>query len=225
MIPRNSLKENMYVKTPLAKRRVRLTWRIIGSILCAAMIIWAIYNIRYLPRNIKQEFSAVELIMTGENEFEILRTLDISINGKLRAERQRQSTDTHSTFNGLFEVSEYPNTLESELTIHLRRRNDSTSIISGAIAHWVYVESDDGNAPKRLSCQLGVLHTDDFSSVLISVFLHEDDDGNQYFTAWGENRFIVAPATDVESAREVLSQYNLQMSDLWDRYVPSESAE
>jgi len=177
---------------------------ILICLLTVAIVFGTVVAVSYFPRRIQQVFPGIELLMTGESEYEILQTMEIRIDGRIRY----GLFASHPLFEGSFEVSAYDFTLDvTHIGIHFPR--------GFGIGGWMtypFFERIMGSAITRPR-SLGMLHTDeDFSSLVIHltewIYIGEGSHQGQQ-----GNRVIAAPATDSNSALEVLRSNSVFRSD------------
>jgi hypothetical protein len=164
--------------------------------LCAAAVISgvgvvAVMYIRDLPTGIRREFTGIEILITGENEYEILQAVDIRIDGRVTSRRR----EAFANFDGYFEVSGFEFTFG--VTAFAMVSLDGYPVF-GTLS---YPMNYRGTA--RIET-LGFLYADeDFSSIIINI-------GERYELGGGSSRvehtdrFIVAPASDGAGALEML---------------------
>ena len=177
---------------------------ILISLVSAAIIFAAFLGMSYLPRRIQQEFSGVELLMAGEDEYANLQELTIRIDGQIRYGR----FSPFPRFDGLIEVSIYDFTLD----------NPGLSIIfinvfsmGGAMSYPVLRRIYPGSGPLTRIETLGILYTDeDFSSLVIHLTEWTALGGGTYQGQQG-NRVIAAPAIDGNEALELLLLHQLNI--------------
>ena len=163
-------------------------------ILTSVIIFGAVVGASYLPRRVHQVFSGVELLVIGGEEFELIQTHDIRINGRLFyglfASRPR--------FRGLFEVSGYTFTLGNGIDISFDEDFNNGSLM------YVFAEFSEtgaisfGTIPRVET--LGWIDTDrHFSYVVIRIHEWKPHSDGGYISI-NTNRVIIAPATDINSA-------------------------
>jgi hypothetical protein len=169
--------------------------------LCAAVVVsgvtvFAVMYIRDLPAGIEREFSGVEILITGENEFEFLQHVDIRIDGRVTSRRR----DAFANFEGYFEVSGYEFTFGN--TAFAMVSLDGLPVF-GPLS---YPMNYRGSA--RIET-IGFLYTnEDFSSLIINITERYELGGGSARTKH-TNRIIAAPALDGESAMELLYLFDL----------------
>jgi len=164
--------------------------------LCLVAVIFGVVACQsYLPRRVQGEVWGLELLITGDGEFEILQTLDIRIDGWL----YNGMFARNARFEGLFEICEYPFTEDSQANIFFLGNG-----LTGGWMRYSYMDVDIINRPTLRFGTLGTLHTNRrFSSIAIQVSESERrNDGTG--SSWPTNRVIVAPASCSETARAVL---------------------
>jgi len=154
----------------------------------------------YFPRRVQQDFSGIELLMTGENEYEILQTVDIRIDGRIRY----GMFAAYPWFDGSIEVSGYDFTIDNpSLTIPFINGFS----MGGSMMYPVLVRS-----ATRIE-SLGLLYTNEnFSSLVIHITEWIALGGGTYQGQQG-NRVIVVPAIDAGVAIELLNLYDFFWSD------------
>ena len=177
--------------------------------LCAAAIAFGIVAvISYIPRHVQREFSGIELLVTGENEYEILQTLYIRIDGRVRHGMFAASP----MFDGAIEVSAYDFTLDNpNLGITFL-----DGFASGAPMFYPVLLHIDGSPVTRIET-LGWIYTDaNFSSLVIQITewiarIGGGSSGSYYGRT--TNRIIAAPAANASDALELLDAYGFAWSD------------
>ena len=168
----------------------------------AIVIIGTLFFVNIRNYRVNQMFSSVEMLMTGEDNFEILRTVNVSIDGSLR----RGLFNETPRFRGLIQISGHPYTFANEIDVFL-----SQDYAFGFL-QYVYAEITAFASIPRIRT-LGVLHTNHrFSSFVIQLFESEPHDDGGYISMSG-NRVIVAPATDIYSAKEILRSHGVFWSN------------
>jgi len=174
--------------------------KIILICLCLAAIIFCVViGISYIPRHVQQEFSGIELRITSEDEYEILQTLYIRIDGRVRY----GIFASFPLFDGSIEVSAYDFTLDNP---HLGISFFNGFSLGGAMSYPVLVR-DASRSPATRIESLGWIYTnEDFSSLVIHIAEWTSMGGGSYQGQPG-NRVIVAPATNIIAALELLHSY------------------
>ncbi len=178
-------------------RRLKLLKPALLSLCAAALIFGAVVGASYIPRHIHKEFSGIELEMSGEGS-KLLKKTDIHIEGWMYG-----GLFTTPKFKGLFEVSKYPFTHDTQVEIPFPHDRIEESSL-------VYPSFKDG-VPHISS--LGVLYTDSsFRSVAIHLFdMKKNYDGSESGSTG--NRVIAAPASDLEMASAALQERNIYWMD------------
>ena len=188
----------------------------------AAITFCVIVAISYIPRRVQQEFMGVELLVLGEQEYEILQTVDIRIDGRVRSGMFAFSP----TFNGTFEVCAYDFTLNDATAEIFSFRKGS--FLGGILSYRPFYRSH----PLRGPGTLGMIFTDrNFSSIVIHITETVARDGGSYteitttdghgtlritqsYSAVQTNRVIAAPTTDANTALEMMRSNNLFWCDM-----------
>jgi len=165
--------------------------------------------ISYIPRRVQQEFTGIELLVLGEQEYEILQIVDIRIDGRVRNGMFAFSP----TFNGTFEVCAYDFTL-NDATAEIFSFHRS-SFIAGHMLYRQPWRTPSVRAPSPFRT-LGWIHTNrNFSSFVIHLaafFPSDSTHGGDTHASW--NRIIVAPTTDANTALEMMRSKNLFWCDV-----------
>jgi len=187
--------------------------KILRLCLIAAVVAFGVaIIISYIPRRVQQEFTGIELLVLGEQEYEILQTVDIRIDGRVR----NGIFSRFPAFNGTFEVCAYDFTL-----------NDATVDISfprgffdsGPMLYRQFWRNPSVRAPSPFET-LGWIHTDrNFSSFVIHVAEFFPDPMWGGGTNMPGNRIIAAPTTDANIALEMMRSKNLFWCDINYRVV------
>ncbi len=181
------------------RKEKRLKWLkpALLSLCTAALIFGVVIGISYIPRHIQREFLGSELEMSGEGS-KLLKKTDIHIEGWLYG-----GLFTTPRFKGVFELSTYPFTHDTQVEIpFLHDKGDVCPIVYG------YYK--DG-LPHTSS--LGMLYTDsNFRSVAIQLF-DKKKNGDGIESGSIGNRVIAAPASDLQMASSVLDERNIYWMD------------
>jgi len=149
--------------------------------------------VSYFPRRIQHVLYGIELLEVNEDEFELLRTLDIRIDGRLHYGIFAASP----RFRGLIEVDGYAFTFGNEIEILF---DDD---FSGGLLY-VFAEFSKSGAASfgtipRVET-LGWIKTDRyFSYVIIRVYEWKSLSDGGYISI-NTDRVIIAPANDVDTA-------------------------
>jgi len=166
-------------------------------LLITVIVFAAVICISYIPRRVQHVLSGVELLMTSEDDFELLRVLDIRIDGRLHygmfANQPR--------FRGLIEIDGYVFTFGNEVDIWFNDDFSNGSLMY-IFAEFSEVSTTSFGTIPRIET-LGWIDTDRyFSYVVIRVYEWEShSDGGR--VSVNTNRIIVAPAADINSALEL----------------------
>ena len=155
------------------------------AIIAATLIV--IYAVLCIPRHIRREFSGIEVRMGQQHE--LLQTTDIIIDGWLR-----NRPFSYPEFEGEFSISAYPQVNSDKVLMPF-----SKEFTNGSLN---YIGT--GNVSL-----LGAVFTDaKFSSVAIQMFETEKSAGGAMMGTI-EDRVIVAPATNLAEANDVLSERHM----------------
>ena len=172
----------------------RKTLKII--LMCVSVITFlfgALFLINLQTYRVRQVFTGIELLITGEDEIEILQSINIHVDGSMH----NRLFDEFPRFRGLIQIAGLPFTSATEIDVHF-----TNEYAFGFLMYTVAEISAFASVPRVKV--LGVLHTDrNFSSFVIQVFESEPHSNGGYVSTNG-NRVIVAPATDIYTALEVL---------------------
>ena len=173
--------------------------RLVCLIMLVALIAMPLF-ISYMPRHIGQGFSGIELLMVGEDEYEVLQVLNISIDGQVRY----GVFAAYPWFDGSIEVSGYDFTIDNP-NLSIRFINGFS--MGGSMMYPVLFRG-----ATRIE-SLGMLYTnEDFSSLIIHVTEWTALGGGSYQGQQG-NRVIAAPTTDSSDALELLRSHNFFWSE------------
>lgn len=179
------------------KKRLIFTGLILGAAVLALAIVTAI---SYIPRRTHGLISGVEILFTGSDEFEIVETHDILIDGWVR----NGLFSSSPRFRGYIEVSGYHFTNGNRVIV------DFLSFFSQGFLLYSHMVDRKGTSSIEHDF-LGVLHTNQlFSPIAIQLF--ESEAEAETLGSIG-NRVIVAPATDMDSARRAVNISNLGWSE------------
>ena len=160
----------------------------------------AVIAVSYIPRSISQEFYGIELLMTGVDEYEVLQTVTIHINGQTSYGMFAK----YPRFDGFLEVSGYDFTTNNP---NLAIRFINGFSMGGAMMYPVLYRG-----ATRIE-SLGLLYTnEDFSSLVIHITEWTSLGGGSHQGQQG-NRVIVAPAIDTNTALEVLRSNGIFWSE------------
>ena len=173
--------------------------KVVFACLFLAVIIFGIVACSsYIPRRVRVEISALELLITDDGEFEVLQTLDIRIDGRLH----NGMFASNARFSGIFEICEYLFPENSWTDIWFR-----DGFTHGSLQN-VSVGRDINRTAFPVVDWLGTVHTDRrFSSIAIQIMEWENSSGRH------TNRVIVAPATCAETARIALEASGIIWED------------
>jgi hypothetical protein len=181
-------------------------WKV--RLICFILLVVFILRVvvaSYLPNHIQQEFSGIELRLTGDDEYEFLQTLNIRIDGQVR----NGMFASFPRFDGSLEVSAYDFTLDNP---NLSIRFVEGFSLPGRMAYPVLVRDAGGSLATRVE-SLGMIYTnEDFSSLVINITEWTSMGGGSY-QGYPGNRIIVAPATDGNTALEVLRSKDIFWSE------------
>jgi len=165
----------------------------------------AVVGVSYIPQRIQQEMSGFELIITGEDTFEVLQEIDIRIDGRMRYGMFAR----YQKFDGAIEVSAFPSTLDNPyLNITFLH-----GISAGGSMSYVMLDS-----PFTRIETIGWLYpNEDFSSlmILLTEWTYMEDGSSAGRLG---NRIIVAPAVDAYAAYAALRNKGVVLLDdgsLW----------
>jgi len=182
---------------PLNKKLPRI---FLICLLIAVVVFSVLVAASYLPRRVQQDFLGIELLMTGENESEILQAVDIRIDGQIR----NRIFAAYPRFDGLIEVSGYGFTMNNP--------NLTVPFINGFSMGGSMMYPVLERGATRIE-SLGWLYTnEDFSSFVIHITEWVALGGGTY-QGQQSNRVIVAPATDADVAIELLNLHGFSWSD------------
>jgi len=173
--------------------------KIILICLCLVAISFGtVIGVSYLPHHIHQEFAGIELLIMGEDDYEVLQPLSIRIDGRVRY----GIFDLHPWFDGFIEVNAYDFTLDnSNITIPFIHGFS----MGGPMSYPVLTPTGGSTRIETL----GMIYTDeDFSSLAIMITEWIALGGGSYQGQSG-NRVIAAPATDSSEALNVLRLHNV----------------
>ena len=188
--------------------------KILRMCLIAAVVTFGVaVIISYIPRRVRQEFTGIELLILGEQEYEILQTVDIRIDGRVR----NGIFSRFPTFNGTFEVCAYDFTL-NDATVDISFQRGYS--FGGSMLFRQFWRTPSVRAPSPFGT-LGWICTDrNFSSFVIHVaefFPSDSISGGDTYTPG--NRIIAAPTTDANTALEMMRSKNLFWCDVNYRVV------
>ena len=175
----------------------KVSAKIILLCFITAIIIFAVVIcVSYFPRRIQHVLSGIELLEISEGEFELLRTLDISIDGRLHY----GVFSSQPRFRGLIEVNGYSFTYGNEIEILF-----DEDFYGGLL--YVFAEFSDlgatsfGTIPRVET--LGWIKTDRYLSyIIIRVYEWKPHSDGGYISI-STGRVILAPANDVETALDL----------------------
>ena len=174
------------------------------AMLCLALLVvvfGVVVGISYLPRRVQQDFYGLELLMIGNGEYEILQTMNVSIDGKVRYGMFAK----YPWFDGSIEVSAYYFTLDNP--------NLSIPFINGFAMGGPMMHPVLTNLGSTRIETLGIIYTNKgFTSLVIHITEWVYLGGGSSQGQQG-NRLIIAPTIDTNIALELLHLYGFRWID------------
>ena len=167
-------------------------WRVrLACLIVLVLLFGGIIATSYMPRHIEQEFYGIELLMTGIDEYEILQTVTMRINGRV----SYGMFASFPWFNGSIEISGYDFTINNP--------NSNIPFVNGFSMGGAMMHPIIYGGSTRIK-SLGLLYTnEDFSSIIIQITDWVSMGGGSY-QGKPSSRVIFAPATCINCALGIM---------------------